>query len=226
LFPFSVRFQSTQEELVRFLHAFYSAGNLDQIRHMSVKPADNSGALDVMLSIEALALTGVDRRDKLTAEPGKRLAQTDVMEYVQTIGQRKLFMPYSAPAAEPTSDAKPESPKFDIAKFVYLTAVTEADGRPQAWFRMRTSDQTFFVHEGEKFKLGEAEATITRIGRREVELEIDGARHLVALGANLRQSPSVAAEPKPESSPDSKPPEKTEKPGAASPQPASGPEKQ
>ena len=218
LFPFSVRFQSNQEELVRFLHAFYSAGNLDQIRHLSIKPTDNSGQLDVMLSIEAVTLTGADRRDKLTVEPGKRLSQADAMEYVKTIGQRMLFTPYSAPQAERPPESKPEPPKFDVAKFIYLTAVTEADGRPQAWFRMRTSDQTFLVREGEKFKVGEFDATVTRIGRREAELEIGGARHLVSLGANLRQSPAVAVEPKPESKPNTPPPEKIdgtppEKPG-------------
>jgi Tfp pilus assembly protein PilO len=214
LFPFSVRFQSNQEELVRFLHAFYSASNLDQIRHLSIKPADNSGQLDVMLSIEAVALTGADRRDKLTTEPGKRLSQADVMEYVKTIGQRMLFTPYSAPVAERPPESKPEPPKFDVAKFVYLTAVTEADGQPQAWFRTRTSDQTFLVREGETFKVGEFDATVTRIGRREAELEIGGARHKVSLGANLRQSPGVAVEPKPDSpsseKPDATPPKSPE----------------
>lgn len=216
LFPFSVRFQSNQEELVRFLHAFYSAGNLDQIRHLSVKPADASGSLDVMLSIEALSLTGADRRDKLTADPGKRLTHADMMDYVQTIGQRKLFAPYSAPTADRGPEAKPDPQQFDVTKFVYLTAVTEADGRPQAWFRIRTSDQTFFVHEGGKFKVGELDATVKRIGHHEAELEIGGTRQTVLLGASLRESPAVAVEPKPE--PGSKPDPKPE------PQPSGKPE--
>jgi len=207
LFPFSVRFQSTQEELVRFLHEFYSAGNLDEIRHLSVKPSDNAGQLDVMLSIEAVSLAGADRRDKLTLEPGKRLSRSDGMEYVQTIGQRKIFAPYSAPLAERPPEFKPDPPKFDVAKYAYLTAVTESQGRPQAWLHVRTTGQTFFLHEGDAFKIAENDVKVRRIGHREAELEIAGMRYTVSLGANVRESPSAPVGRNPNGSSDGAPAE-------------------
>jgi hypothetical protein len=194
--PFTVRGQATFEQLVRFLHSFYSAGNLDQIRHVSIKPVEHSQQdLEVVLSIEALSLPGADRREKLTSEPGNRLARGQLDDYLKTIVQRKLFSPYT-PTGEKVE--KPEPPKFDVAKFAYLTGVVD-DGRPQAWFKARATDQQFMIREGESFTVGSVNAKLVRIGPREVELEIDGARHVVSLGANLREpeGKSTKEEPKP-----------------------------
>jgi hypothetical protein len=187
LFPFTVRGQGSMEELVRFLFAFYRAGHMHQIRHLSIKPMENGRGLDLVITIEALSLPGA-RSDKLSPEPGTRLALSVGDEYRHQIVGRNLFSPY-APKRE-TAASSPN--RFDPSKHAYLTAILAVDGRPQAWFVARTTDQVFKLSEGEEFTVGAVRPRVVRIGGRSVELEIDGARYQVGLGASLGERQPAA----------------------------------
>ena len=180
LFPFTVRGQGNAEKVVEFLFAFYRAGHLHQIRHLSIKPVERGRELDLVMTIEALSLPGA-KSDKLCAEPGTRLAQTSIDEYVNTFVRRDLFSPFL-----PGSNSGSGRSKLDPAKYAYLTAVLSVEGRPQAWFVARTTDQIYKLSEGEEFTVGAVRTKVVRIGQRDVDLEIDGARYTVGLGNSLR----------------------------------------
>jgi hypothetical protein len=193
--PFTVRGQASMEQLVQFLFKFYQAGHLQQIRHLSIKPLENakgqenSKTLKLSISIEALSLPGATRPDKLSGEPGKVLAAPSLEQYVKAIVGRNLFSPYTASGQAPRPvDSNP--PQFDLAKYAYLTAsVIDVQGRRQVWLKSRAeNDKTLTLSQGDEFTIGPIHGKVTRIDRRWVEVEIDGARYQLALGNNLRDS--------------------------------------
>jgi hypothetical protein len=189
LFPFTVRGQGNMQELVRFLFAFYRAGHMHQIRHLSIKPLENGRGLDLVITIEALSLPGATSQ-KLSTEPGTRLALSAPDEYLRVIVGRDLLSPYTPKSNAPASTGRPQ---FDPSKYAYLTAILAVGGRPQAWFVARTTDQVFKLSEGEEFTVGPVRPKVVRINGRTVELEIDGARYLVPLGTSLGERQPLSA---------------------------------
>ena len=193
--PFTVRGQATMEQLVQFLFKFYQAGHLQQIRHLSIKPLENvkgqenSKTLKLSINIEALSLPGASRPDKLSSEPGNSLAVAALDQYSKVIVGRNLFSPFTPAGQPPPARPADSSPsQFDPSKYAYLTAVLDVGGRPQAWLLSRTTNETLKLGEGDEFKIGLVHGKVTRIDRRAVELEIDGARYQLALGNSLRDS--------------------------------------
>ena len=170
------------EQLVQFLFKFYQAGHLQQIRHLSIKPLENakgqenSKTLKLSISIEALSLPGATRPDKLSSEPGKVLAAPSLEQYVKMIVGRNLFSPYT-PSGQAPRPVDSNPPQFDLAKYAYLTAsVIDVRGRPQVWLKSRAeNDKTLTLSQGDEFTIGPVHGKVTRIDRRCVEVEIDGA---------------------------------------------------
>lgn len=87
-----------------------------------------------------------------------------------------------------------EKPKFDTAKYTYLTAVLDVDGQPEAWLVIRTTGQTLKLQPGEKFDVGSLQGTIRAITEQEVEVETsDGKRLLITIGDSLRDGAALPA---------------------------------
>ena len=195
--PFTVQGQANLEQLTQFLFEFYSAGHLHQIRRLTLKPQEKTSDLGVTVLIEALSLPGADRADKLSSEPMKRLAAADVASYQKAIAGRKCVAPSAPPRPPvlvetgPGPPPPPSPPPFDHSKYIFVTAITEQDGKPQVWLKARTTDEKFTLHEGEKFRVGSVEGKVVRIGQREVEIEIDGKPRVVPLGASLGKAPDA-----------------------------------
>jgi len=190
---FTVRGQAKLAELTHFLHDFYTTGHLHQVRRLTIKPLENSPDFDFSATIEAISLPTADRRDKLSNQT-LRLAGADLAEYQKVIVGRNLFAPYAPPKVDPSEVAKkpePATPIFDHAKYVYVTGITRADGKPQAWLKSRTTDKQFLLAEGEQFQVGAIQGKVTRIGDKEVEIELDGKRRVVPLGDNIRDGGST-----------------------------------
>ncbi len=179
---FSLQAQAPLDRLTRFLQRFYTAGHLHQIRSLSLVPMDKSDALDIQLSIEALALPGADRKDKLTNESSNRLGASP--DAYRVIASRNLFAPYK-PSAPPHVETPP--PPFDAAKFAFLTGIVAMDGKPEAWLLVRSTGKKLQLHEGDPFEVGDLRGKVLRIGSREVEVEISGQRWRLPLGDNLRE---------------------------------------
>jgi hypothetical protein len=195
--PFTLQARGTVDQAVAFLHEFYSANHLHQLRSASIKPVQNSQELDLNFSIEALVLPGADRRDELNQERSNRLALGSLDEYKKRITGRNLFTPYSPPAPRPAFTAQPTStptPSFDPARFAVLTAILEVGESPQAWVSVKTSGEVIRLREGDTVSVGQFNGTVTRINVADIEIEAGGKRRQLALGKSLPQSIELAPE--------------------------------
>ena len=118
-----------------------------------------------------------------------RLASSDLDDYREAITKRNIFGPYKAPPPVRTEGpGPPPPPKFDPCKFAFVTAIVASNGDPQAWVIARTTGEKFQLREGEEFEIGDFQAKIVRINRRDAEIEFDGKPWLVPLGDNLREA--------------------------------------
>jgi Tfp pilus assembly protein PilO len=194
--PFTVQARGSVEQAVAFLHEFYSANHLHQLRSATFKPVPNSKDLDLNLSIEALVLPGADRRDELNDEPSTRLALGSLDAYKQKITGRNLFAQYTPPTPRPafTPSFTTRPPSFDPAKFAVLTAILEVGDGPQAWVSVKTSGEVIRLREGDKVSVGQFNGTVKRINVSDIEIETDGKRRQLALGKSLPQSIELPSE--------------------------------
>lgn len=195
--PFTLQARGSLDQVVAFLHEFYSANHLHQLRSASLKPVQNSQDLDLNFSIEALVLPGADRRDKLNDERSNRLVLASLEDYKGSITRRNTFAPYSPPAPRPVYSSQPSytpTPSFDPARFAVLTAILEVGESPQAWVSVKTSGEVIRVREGDKLSVGRFNGTVTRINVADIEFEADGKRRQLALGRSLPQAVELPAE--------------------------------
>jgi hypothetical protein len=202
-FKFSVQAHASLEQIVNFLHAFYSAGHLHQIDHLKIVPVLNDPKLfDVHVSIEALSSPKSPNKDRLDSEPGRELKLPQLAAYRDLILKRNFFAVYVPPTAPratqtPTNIVQersrvetPPSPKVDFAKFAVVSAFTqdEEDGSWQVWLRDRTKGKTWQLKEGEEFKVGSGTGQIRTIlaPEGEVILRFDGKLRKLHLDESLR----------------------------------------
>jgi hypothetical protein len=175
---FSVRGRGTLEQLTGFLYDFYHADHLHHIQNLNLTPVPRTDELDIALSIEALSLPDAQRKDQLTTRTSDRLASAERADYAP-IYQRNLFGGGGGQ---------------DEADFAYLTAITEVNGEPQAWFTLRASGELRKLGNGGRLQVGNFEATIADIGDSDVTLLCDDERWLVGLGENLMQASTLPPE--------------------------------
>ena len=100
----------------------------------------------------------------------------------------KIRITERPPESAPPPAAAPK-PSFDLAKFAFVTAITEADGKRQAWISLRAEGKLLKLFEGDEFKIGEVAVKITRIAEKTIELDaaVLEKRLLVTLGQNLAE---------------------------------------
>jgi len=175
---FNMRGRGTLPQLVKFLFEFYSANHLHQIRSLTISPLQGSDYLDLQMSIEALLLPKVERKDRLNTQKSDRLASASLDDY-QTITQRNLFG--VSPAAEATA-------------YTYLTSVTSVNGQPEAWFTVRTTDTVYKLRKGEVLEVGQFKGTIVDIADADVVIESEGERWLMTIGESLTKATALPPE--------------------------------
>lgn len=92
-----------------------------------------------------------------------------------------------------TGPPPPPKPRFEDAKFAYVTAITEVDGERQVWLTIRTSGELLKLREGEKFEVEKFKGTISRLGVQAVEVTAGEESRLYQLGESLAQGQPLAA---------------------------------
>ena len=80
-----------------------------------------------------------------------------------------------------------------MAKFAFVTAILESDGKPQIWITVRTTGQMLKLGEGDTFTVGGLTGSVTSIDARKAELAIAGKRLVVSLGDSLKEARELAA---------------------------------
>jgi hypothetical protein len=283
-FSLTVNGRADLKQLVNFLYDFYAADYLHRIRRLHAKRLANTRALDVSLSIDALALATAASEDSLHDQPLPVL-EYDLLAYEETILGRNFNGPENrGPILDVTTEARgytnqlisfrvggkdpdgydrvtydvkadwldedsladsvfnpetgqftwtPEQPgeyelvvsatdtgfppktvsqvvRIDVTdepppepveeqpeprpelrgeQFVFLTAITTASGRRQAWISIRTDGKMLKLSEGEAFDLGEVTVKVARIDDKNVELSapVLDEQWTVGLGQSLAE---------------------------------------
>lgn len=176
-FSFSLRGRGDFERVTRFLYDFYRAGHLHKIRSMSLNPVNQGQAIDVSVSIEALALPNADRETELTTVVSEQLAQTNVKDY-QLIAQRNFFGTGSTESAW---------------KQVLLSAVTsDAQGVGEAWFAVGIDKPSRILQLGQSLSLPALEVRVVGLAETTATISIDGQLYKMAIGQNLAEAVPVA----------------------------------
>jgi hypothetical protein len=132
---FLVQGQATLDGIVKMLEEFHRASLLQQVRAISVqKPQDRNaarGTLDLTMTVEALMVSGADRRDELmpvstTARP--RVLAEPARSYAEVAGHN-IFT-----GSQPTTNGVRSEELRDVLGFVKLTTVSNTNGRRwEAW---------------------------------------------------------------------------------------------
>jgi hypothetical protein len=155
---FRVSGRASLESLVKMLEGFYRTGLLHQIKTLAVnrpltfQQGQRRDELDINLTIEALAVTGAEKRPTLMPVLDRRLAALDTITALRggpaglgaalwmagpfgPVGPGNLAEPardYSAIAyknvffgpTQDTASTKPAEPQLELLKQVYLTTVS------------------------------------------------------------------------------------------------------
>lgn len=136
-------------------------------------PPSDGLKYELILAIEALALPNSENAGRLSDAKSERLAFKEFEDYRKTISERGFFSPYMPPM------------ESDPAADTYVTAVVKKEGRYEAWINLRSSGKTLKLHEGDNFELGKQTATVAKIDRGTVEIDLGGQRRVVSLGKSM-----------------------------------------
>jgi hypothetical protein len=176
LLKFKVHGRTDRAKFTEFLHEFYSAGHLHQIRMMDISRVPNSTDLEVSIDVEALSLPDADRKNKLTEDPGKSLRLVQLVDYSKTIVKRDLFAPF-----RPVEKHEPP----DAAKSTFVTAILAVDGRGEVWLVDRTTGKDRKLHVGEQLEVGSLRGTVKSIGTHDLVVDVGGRLRRYRSGDNL-----------------------------------------
>lgn len=190
----TVTASGTLKSLTTLLYDFYSSPLLQQITRLQLTPErTNPNRLNITFQAEALILPGTDN-ESLPSGTSDRLADTGVDEFAGPIADRNLFATYRPPRPEPPPAVRRERlepPKFDDAKFAYVTGTVEVNGRLQAWITVRTTGEVVRLFEGDPVKIGLLEGRVVSIEPLRIVIETDDQELQVKLGDNLREGVEV-----------------------------------
>ncbi|MGO9108290.1 MAG: hypothetical protein ACLP9L_03575 [Thermoguttaceae bacterium] len=179
---FTLRAQAKLGDLVQFMHEFYSAGLLHQIRRLNIKPNKNTSDLTVDLSIEAYSLPTAESKTELPKVAGHGLQLAKSSDYRDPIVKRDFFAPYVRPSPTP----RPRENMVDAANFAFVTGFTEVDGSRKVWLQDRMGGKSWQLATGESFTVGNMKGTVQSIHPEgEVVVDFDGRRRLLHDGDNL-----------------------------------------
>jgi hypothetical protein len=175
---FSVRGRGSLTTLTQFLHDFYRAPHLHQIRTISLTPVGNEGQLDLALTMEAISLPGSSRRDQLADGHSQRLLFEELEPYLQ-IARRNFFGTGGG---------------FDPMEHAFLTAITRVDGQPRAWIHLRDRDITQQLGVGDEFQVGRTRLRLIHIDQGDILLEAKGEHWLISVGESVAQAVAIPDE--------------------------------
>lgn len=75
----------------------------------------------------------------------------------------------------PPEDPAPERPRFDIARYTFLTGIIQQEGRPgQAWLTSRTEGRVIKVFEGDEIEVGLFAGKLEKVARKYIDVTVEG----------------------------------------------------
>lgn len=88
--------------------------------------------------------------------------------------------------------AETPAPPFDESAVASFTGFVEVSGQAQTWLRIRTTDERFYLGEGDEFAVGKVKGTVRTITQKGVEFESGGKRYSVRIGQKLAEAQVMA----------------------------------
>jgi hypothetical protein len=192
-FTFSVRAQGTLEGLARFLYQFYAAPHLHGISTASLNPTADRRALNLALTIEAIAVPGCQRTDQLAADtqgpaegsaPGS-LEKRKFKQTLKAILSRNPFAAYRPNQGPTESASQPTGPVKDTAEQAKISGMTYGGGGWRLAVRSQDTGRTLYFRAGDRIHIGQFEGTIARMDGRQVVIETASGKRVVRLGQSL-----------------------------------------
>ncbi len=162
---FSILGSGSLQQATEFLHRFYRAPYLHKIRSLSMTPLAN-GNVDLVFSIEALALTSADPNQ---LPPIGDATDVRLPEEDRQIVRRNVF------AGGAPVDSR-----------VALTAITsDASGRFQAWLSVKPTGRTHLLASGESIELEHIEIQVHAVTPDQIDVSSNGERRRMMIGQTL-----------------------------------------
>jgi hypothetical protein len=198
--PFKVHGQGSLDNLVKVLEEFHRASLLQQIRSIDVqKPQDRNavrGTLDVNMTIEALLVSGAERRDDLmpaTSSAARPHVLAESSRSYAELAAHNIFTGTSP--ATPKVAAQSEEAR-DVLGFVKLTIVDDNFGRRwEAWLndqskkdgmsRLRTTAGFNEFSYSDRYDNVLVKGVVIRIDGTGVLFKTNGRFHHIGRGENL-----------------------------------------
>jgi len=161
-FSFSVSGRGNLREITELLHTFYTANILHKIRQLSIKPIDDSKDFEVVMAVDAIALSSAAQKELADGE-ADRLQQGQLADYETVIFGRNLFAPPNqAPRLASLSDrtlridqirppaiSATDADKLDKLSYELLSgpvgATLAASGGAMSWRPEKTGEYEFTV---------------------------------------------------------------------------------
>ncbi len=92
----------------------------------------------------------------------------------------------------PPREDPPPRRTFDEARYTFVTAIVEVNGRRQVWLSIRTEGKWLRLYEGDTFQIGSLDGKVVRIYPRHVEILTDNALRSVKFGQSLQQGELIS----------------------------------
>jgi hypothetical protein len=185
----AVNAQVTLEEMVEFLHKFYSADILQQIRRLDLKQEPGKDGFQLTMEVEALLLPGATNSDSMPKGKINPFRLADVGEYRKSILGRDIFKQFTPPRGDPGT-ARTEEP-VDDSRFAKFTGISQGEKGLIAWIYVMNTGNTMLVSEGEDVRVGNFRGKVVGVELRALTLEVNGQRRRVPIGTLLKDGTPV-----------------------------------
>jgi hypothetical protein len=91
------------------------------------------------------------------------------------------------PPAVVKAEPQEDKPPYDQVQFTHINGITEVNGKRQVWMIDRRTFKNYWLHEGDRFQIGEFRGEVKHIGPLDVEFQWYDRRALVPLGEKLAE---------------------------------------
>ncbi|MDR0327319.1 MAG: hypothetical protein LBI05_03375, partial [Planctomycetaceae bacterium] len=173
---FSIKVEGRLDQIAEFVRRFHNTKYLHMIQSFGLTPVANQpGMFGVQFKVEVLSLPQVDF---VNVPDMKELPPitSDEEQMLKIIRERAILSEYTPPVV-PGPAPPPRAPCNDVI-FCYLTAVVEADGKPQCWIDHRAIGIKYYLFEEESFVLAEQRCIIKKI-------EVENQQIILDIGGDL-----------------------------------------
>jgi hypothetical protein len=193
---FTVQGQATLDGLVKMMEEFHRASLLQQVKGLTVQKSQERnaprGTLDLTMTVEALLVSGADKRGELM--PSSSSAKPRVLaeasrSYADLTGHN-IFTGTPPKSASQTEESR------DVLGFIKLTTVSNTNGRRwEAWLfdqskrdgesRLRTTTGFNEFAYSDRFDNILVKGAVIRIDETGVLFKANGRFHHIGLGESL-----------------------------------------